>query len=102
MNDSQHATGFDAESWRRRLRVAQGLEPAELVIAGGSVVNVFGGDLLRADVAIAGGRIAGIGTYPDGVSRIDAAGMVVAPSFIDAHIHLESTLIWPAEFASAV
>ena len=102
MNESRLPTHFDAEQWRRRLRVAQRTEPADLVIAGGTVVNVFSGELIRSDVAIADGRIAGVGDYPDADSRIDAAGLVVAPSFIDAHIHLESALVWPTEFARAV
>jgi adenine deaminase len=102
MSDPIRPAGFHAESWRRRLRVAQGLEPADLVIAGGSIVNVFSSELLPVDVAIAGGIIAGVGTYPDASARIDATGMVVAPSFIDAHIHLESALVWPTEFARAV
>lgn len=93
---------FDEVRWRRRLRVAQGVEPADLVIADGTVVDVFSGELIRADVAIANGRIAAVGQYPDAFERIDAAGLFVAPSFVDAHIHLESALVWPPEFARAV
>jgi adenine deaminase len=94
--------GFDSTMWRRRLAVAQGQEPADLVIAGGTVVNVFSGELLREDIAIVDGRIAAIGDYPDARERIDASGHYVAPSFIDAHIHLEASLVWPTEFARAV
>ncbi|MGH2560275.1 MAG: amidohydrolase family protein, partial [Thermomicrobiales bacterium] len=95
-------TSFHVTAWRRRLAVAQGLEPADLVLAGGEVVNVFAGDLECADVAIVDGRIAGIGAYPDARERIDVAGKIVAPSFIDAHIHLESSLVWVSEWARAV
>jgi adenine deaminase len=98
------ATGpnFDAERWRRRLAVAQHREPADLVIAGGTIVNVFSGELVRADIAIADGVIAGVGEYREARETIDASGHVVAPSFIDAHIHIESTHLWPSEFARAV
>ncbi len=88
-------------AWQRRVRVALGQEPADLVLAGGDVVDVFGGTLLRADVAIAGGRIAGVGEYPHARRRIDVQGKTVAPSFIDAHVHLESSLVWVPEFARA-
>ena len=94
--------GFDAAAWRRRLRVAQGAEPADLVLAGGNVVDVFGGELFRADVAIADGVIAGVGDYPAARERIDVGGKTVAPSFVDAHVHLESSLVWVPEFARAV
>lgn len=99
------ATGdgeFDAEVWRRRLRVALGQEPADLVLAGGEVVDVFGGELIPGDVAIVDGRIAGIGSYPQARERIDVSGKVVAPSFIDGHVHLEVSLVWVSEFARAV
>ncbi len=61
-------------AWQRRVRVALGQEPADLVLAGGDVVDVFGGTLLRADVAIADGRIAGVGEYPDARRRIIVQG----------------------------
>lgn len=94
--------GFDAERWRRRVRVALGHEPADLVLAGGTVVDVFGEETFAADVAIADGIIAGVGAYTAAARRIDCAGMVVAPSFIDAHVHTESSLLWLTEFARAV
>lgn len=88
--------------WRRRVAVAQGHYPAELVLTGGRVLNVFTEELIEADVAIDAGYIAGIGQYPDARERIDIAGAVIAPSFIDAHIHTESSLLWMPEFARAV
>jgi adenine deaminase len=93
---------FSAEIWRRRLRVALGHEPADLVLAGGTIVDVLAGDTYVADVAIADGVIAGIGQYPGGHQRIDLAGRWLAPSFIDAHVHTESALVWVPEFARAV
>ena len=96
------ATIFAAPAWRRRLRVAQGLEPADLVVAGGEIVDVFGGDTFRADVAIADGVIAGVGSYPQARERLDVSGKWICPSFIDAHVHTESALVWLPEFARAV
>jgi adenine deaminase len=94
--------GFDAGRWRRRLRVAQGQEAADLVLRGGQVVDVFAGETFRGDVAIADGVIAGVGDYPAAGEIIDVAGKTVAPSFIDAHVHTESSLVWINEFARAV
>lgn len=93
---------FSVEIWRRRLRVALGQEPADLVLAGGTIVDVLAGDTYVADVAIADGLIAGIGHYPDALQRIDLTGRWLAPSFIDGHIHTESALVWVPEFARAV
>lgn len=96
------SNAFDAETWRRRLAVAQGTAPADLVLAGGEVVDVFGGEAIPGDVAIVDGVIAGVGDYPTAKHRIDVRGKTVAPSFIDAHVHLESSLVWVTEFARAV
>jgi adenine deaminase len=93
---------FDLGAWRRRLAIAQHRAEADLVLAGGTVVNVFTGELIETDIAIVDGVIAGLGAYRDARATIDARGFVVAPSFIDAHIHIESTHLWPSEFARAV
>ncbi|MCA9863139.1 MAG: adenine deaminase, partial [Thermomicrobiales bacterium] len=93
---------FSDETWRRRLRVALGHEPADVVLVGGTIVDVLAGDTYVADVAIADGIIAGIGEYPEGRQHIDLAGRWLAPSFIDAHVHTESALVWAPEFARAV
>ena len=82
----------------RRLAVARGDEPADIVITGGSVLSVFTREWLRADVAIADGWIAGVGDY-EGRETIDATGMWVAPGLIDAHVHIESSRLLPDEFA---
>jgi adenine deaminase len=99
---AEPANHFDPGVWRRRLKVALGEEPADLVLAGGSVVNVLSGEIYRADVAIADGIIAGVGDYPLARERIDVAGRWVAPSFIDGHVHTESALLWIPEFARVV
>jgi adenine deaminase len=96
------ATPFDPNVWRRRLRVATGAEPADLVLTGGTVVDVLAGETYPADVAIADGVIAGVGSYPEGRERLDVPGRWIAPSFIDAHVHTESALVWLPEFARAV
>lgn len=100
MTDRQST--FIPDIWRRRLRVALGQEPADLVLANGTIVDVLGGDTYQADVAIADGTIAAIGAFPDAVERVDVSGEWVAPSFIDAHMHTESALVWLPEFARAV
>ncbi len=86
----------------RRLAVARGDEPADVVITGGSVLSVFTREWLRADVAIADGWIAGVGAGYHGRETIDATGMWVAPGLIDAHVHIESSRLLPAEFARLV
>jgi adenine deaminase len=86
---------------RRLIAVARGERPADLTLRGGRVANVFTGELLREDVAIAGNRIAGLGRYRGRVVE-DVAGCVVAPGLMDAHLHLESTMLTPAAFARAV
>ena len=93
---------FDAAAWRRRLGVVLAGEAADLVLAGGTVVDVLSGDTYVADVAIVAGVIAGIGDYPRAEERIDVSGKWIAPSFIDAHVHTESALVWMPEFARAV
>ncbi len=88
---------------RRRIRVAMGQEPGDLLIAGGQVVNVFNRRVEPADVVIADGRIAGVGCYEWRAERtLPAVGMVLMPGLIDAHMHLESTLLTPAELARLI
>ncbi|MFH1089993.1 MAG: adenine deaminase, partial [Pseudomonadota bacterium] len=82
----------------RLLRAARGLEPADLVFKGGRIVNVFTGRLEEADLAVAGGLIVGLGRY-QGREEIDVAGRFLSPGFIDPHLHLESTMLCPAELA---
>ena len=85
----------------RRLAVARGDEPADTVVRGGSVFCVFTREWLDADVAIADGVIAGVGTY-EGREVVDAEGRYVVPGFIDAHMHLESVKLLVDEFARLV
>jgi adenine deaminase len=85
----------------RLIAVARGDEAPDLVIAGARVLSVFTREWLELDVAVAGGRIAGLGSY-DGGERVDAGGRWLVPGFIDAHVHIESSKLTPAEFARAV
>lgn len=88
----------------RLIAVARGDEPADLVLENARVVNVFTGEIEKADVAVAEGHIAGVGDYAGAPAheRQDLQGAFLAPAYIDAHIHLESTMLLPAEFARAV
>jgi adenine deaminase len=86
----------------RLLAVARGQMLADLVLHGGRVINVFTGEIEEGDVAISGGRIAGIGRDYKGKQVVDVRGSYVAPGLIDAHVHIESSLCTPAQFAGAV
>jgi adenine deaminase len=85
----------------RRLAVARGDEPADVVVRGGRVLSVFTREWLETDVAIADDWIAGLGDY-EGRETVDADGKYVVPGFIDAHMHLESSKLLPDEFARLV
>src|SRR3954449_9523453 len=74
----------------RRLAVARGDEPADVVVRGGRVLSVFTREWLEVDVAVADGWIAGLGEY-EGRETIDASGRWVVPGLIDAHVHVESS-----------
>ncbi|MCP3904659.1 MAG: adenine deaminase [Planctomycetes bacterium] len=88
---------------RRRVRVARGEEPADLLIAGGRIVNVFTGAVEPGNVSIVDGWIAAVGSgTPEARATVDAAGGVVCPGLIDAHMHIESTLLTPGAFARLV
>lgn len=85
----------------RLIRVACGEEPADVVFKNATYLNVFSNDFCHGDIAVSDGLIAGIGSY-HGLQEMDVSGQFVSPGFIDAHIHLESSLVSPAEFARAV
>ena len=87
-----------AEFEQRLLKVARGLERADLVLKGGKVFNSFTGEWETADVAVCGGVIAGIGSYK-GTEEYNMAGKFLTPGFLDAHMHIESTMLAPRELA---
>lgn len=84
---------------QERVAVSDGRAKADLVIKNGRIINVFSGEIMDGDIAIKNGYIAGIGNFPDAEKIIDAAGAFIAPGFIDAHVHVESAMVTPAEFA---
>lgn len=86
---------------QRIIAVAAGREKADLVLKNAKYLNVFSNEFLCGDIAVANGLIAGVGKY-DGKTEIDVSGKLVLPGFIDAHIHLESSMVTPVEFAKAV
>ncbi len=86
---------------RRIIHAAAGREDADLVLKNATYVNVFSNELCTADIAVAEGLIVGMGTY-HGAEEVDCTGKIVLPGFLDAHIHLESSLVSPTEFVKAV
>ena len=86
---------------QRIIAVAAGREKADLVLKNATYVDVFTGCLATDDIAVAEGLIVGQGHY-EGIQEVDMTGKIVCPGFIDAHIHLESSLVSPLEFARAV
>jgi adenine deaminase len=89
------------EDRSHRVAVARGDEPADLVLRGGRVLSVFTGELLDADVAIAGEHVAAVGEGYGGRTTVDVSGQILLPGFIDGHMHLESTKLMVDEFARA-
>ncbi|MBQ2782653.1 MAG: adenine deaminase [Oscillospiraceae bacterium] len=81
--------------------VAAGRALADLVLKNATYVNVFSNELCHGDIAVAEGLIVGMGEY-SGYVEVDVSDKIVLPGFIDAHIHLESSLVSPKEFAKAV
>ena len=84
------------------IAAARGDRPADLLIRGGRVVNVFSGEIEITDIAIAGNKIAGLGRDYDAAQVIEVHGAYVVPGLIDAHVHIESSLCIPSQFATAL
>ena len=84
------------------IKAAKGDEQADLVIKNAQIVNVLSEEIYQADVAIKDGIIAGIGTGYVGKKEIDATGKYISPSFIDGHVHIESSMLLPSEFSKMV
>jgi adenine deaminase len=92
---------MNRELLSRRIAVAAKREPADVVIKNGKIVDVMNSEIYEADIAIADGYIVGIGNY-DGLEYVDAEGQFIAPSFTDGHVHIESSMVTPAEFAKVL
>jgi len=91
----------DQTALKRRIDVAAGRELAERVLKNARIVNVFSEEIIPGDIAIDGGVIVGIGTYM-GQENIDLNGAYVAPGLIDGHVHIESAMVTPGQFAKAI
>lgn len=89
------------EQLQKRIAVAAKREPADIVVKNGKIVNVFTHEIIEEDIAIVDGVIAGIGKY-EGRQTIDANGKYVCPGLIDGHVHIESAMVRPREFAKVV
>jgi len=92
---------MDTPTYTRLIDCAAGRIPADLVLKNGTIVHVFTGETGRGDVAVIDGRIAGIGSY-EGKESIDLEGKYLCPGFIEGHIHIESSMLTPSQFAAAV
>ncbi len=92
---------MQTEYLRKRLASASGSIKAQLVLKNARVVNVFTDETELCDVAVSEGIIVGLGSY-DGECEIDIGGRYVCPGLIDGHIHMESSMVCPAEFEKAV
>lgn len=88
-------------SLSKRIQVASKQADADLVIKGGTIVNVFTGEPMKGDIAIVDGMIVGIGSY-EGKEVVDASGKWIVPGLIDGHVHIESSMLTPQEFAKVV
>lgn len=88
---------MDFQNFSALAAAARGDVPAELVLRGGNVVNVFTGEIMKTSVAVTNGTIVGVGDPYVGEQEIDLTGKYLCPGFIDGHIHLESTMVTPSE-----
>ncbi len=86
----------------RLLALARGDEPADLLLEDARLVNVLSGEVHHTDVAVAGDAIVGVGMGYEAKETVDLEGQYVCPGFIDAHVHVESSMVPPREFARAV
>lgn len=91
----------EREQLAAHLRVARGDEPADLVLTGGKMIDVFTGKVQEINVALHDGIVAGLGDY-NGKKQVDLKGAYLAPGFIEGHLHIESTMLCPAQLALAV
>ena len=85
-----------------KIKVSRGELEADLVIKNASIINVLTEEIYKADIAIKDGYIVGLGDNYQGKETIDANGKFISPSFIDGHVHIESSMLMPSEFAKMV
>lgn len=87
---------------KQRIRAARGEIPADLVLKGGKVVNLFSGEIMERDVAVLDGIIVGLGPDYHGKEEVAVTGKWIAPGLIDAHLHIESSMLTPSNIAAAL
>jgi adenine deaminase len=92
---------MEGNQLKKRISVASKREPADTVIKNGKIIDVFTGEIIEGDIAIVDGYIAGIGEY-EGKKMIDVKGQYISPAFIDGHVHIESSMVTPKEFAKVL
>jgi adenine deaminase len=93
---------FDTARMQERLKVARGDQPAAFVVRGAQWLDVFSGQWAAGDVAVFDGVIVGVGEVYEASQVIDGQGCFLVPGFIDAHVHIESSMMTPERFAAAV
>ncbi|HSH36524.1 adenine deaminase [Schnuerera sp.] len=86
---------------KKMIKIAKGDEKAQLVFKNANIINVFTNEIIAGDVAVYNGRIVGIGQYK-GEKEIDLKGKFLSPAFIDGHVHIESSMVTPSQFAKAI
>ncbi|MGD6960656.1 adenine deaminase [Fictibacillus phosphorivorans] len=92
---------MNIDALKKRIDVSTKRIPADVVIKNGKIIDVFNLRVMEGDVAIVDGYIAGIGEY-EGHEIIDATGKFISPAFIDGHVHIESSMVTPAEFSKVL
>lgn len=92
---------MNKEQLKNLIKKAKGEEKSELVLKNVNLINVFTKEIIKTDVAIDDGTIVGIGKY-SGIEEIDLDGKYLSPGFIDSHVHIESSMSTPSQFARAV
>ncbi|NLK94104.1 MAG: adenine deaminase [Clostridiales bacterium] len=96
MNDN-----LSIKTLQDKLSVSTKRKKAELVLKNSSYINVFTNEILKGDIAIQDGYIVGIGNY-EGELELNFENKIIAPGFLDGHIHIESSMVKPEEFAKAI
>lgn len=89
-------------NYEKAIKTALGVQKADLILKNAQIINVFTREMHTGDIAISEGKIAGIGSYDEGVQIVDLHGSYVAPGFIDAHVHVESSMVTPPIYCQEV
>ncbi|HLR34333.1 MAG TPA: adenine deaminase [Tissierellales bacterium] len=92
---------MNREDLKRMLSISRGDEKAPLVLKDANVVNVFSHEIVKANVAVYKDKIVGIGDY-EGIKEVNLEGKILAPGFVDSHVHIESSMTTPSQFAKVI